>query len=635
MAGPGVDVCNTIGGDLASTLVGDAWGVFQDYAYSAFQQAFYQINALSGFNADYINWNVSFEVDPTLSGFTRPQRPTLPTIEVANLADTIPDAPTINVAPIVLDAVPPEPGDLLNPPNLNLTVNAPEALSAVRPVSPGEIVIPDAPAEPVIAFPAAPELISPVLPLAPTITIEEFADSAPVFSATPPAGSIDFVETPYVSTFLDALKVHLNRLLAGQALPPEVEAALWGRAIDRDDIASLQALQEVDEDFADRGFGPEPNGIRARRRLQVVQDNRNKRAGLTRDIYIQNQQVALENIRFAVTSGIQLEGTLLQAHLQVEQRKFDMAVKIKDVAIAIFQAEVTQFNAVVEAFNARIGAYQAFLEGQRAKVDVYKAQVEAAKVEGEINAQEVAVYEARTRAEGVRADVYRSQIEGFRARIEAERTRIEAHKSEVDAYRAFVEAYKVEWDAERTRIEAEAKRGDLYNSLVNAYATRVDVWKTKGDVRIQEQRSGLLAAQAQLQRHDAQVRVVLGKLEAMRTVVQAQSAQSDAIARMYTADATVETAAVEADTRSFNAIVAKEQARVDLVLKDAQLQIAQLNNRSSLLLRALESAGQASSQLAASSMSAVNFSAGVSSGRSTSQGCNTSFSYSGEILDAV
>jgi len=626
--------CGPRSGNGALVFVDDGWATFRTWAAQAYNLTTSQILGLNNFQAAYATWDASWQAgDGTLTGFIRPTKPDLPVISIADLSGEIPNAPTVAIVPVALDAAPDEPGYLGTPPELNLTLDGPE-LTAESPGAAPTMEIGDAPETPTLTTYASPTLIDISIPSAPLVTIEEFDEAAPEFTAAAPDETLDFVESPYVSAFLDAVKSHLTNLMNGQAMPPEVESALWSRALDRDEQASFIALQQVDEEFAARGWSPEPNGLWANRRLQVRQQNRDKRGDLNRDVYIENQKVVVENVRMAVNTGVQLEGTLIQAHLQVEQRKFDLIVKGRDIAIAVFQARVTQFNAVVQAYNARIAAYEAFLEGQKSRVEIYKAQVEGEKAKAEVNQQLVAMYEAQIRSEMSKVEIYRAQIEGFRARVEAERARIEGHRSEVEAYKAQVEAYKVEWDAERTRVEAEAKRGELYSTMVNAYAARVNVWQTKGEARIQEHRANLASAQAQLQQHDAQVRAILGKLEAYKAVVQAQSVQSNALATMYQAEASVEGTAVDADSRAFNAMVGRENTRLTVLLKDAELQVSQYNQRASLLLRAMESAANASSQLAASSMSAVNFSAGISSSVNSSEACSTSFTYSGEIADA-
>ena len=106
MAGPGVDVCNTIGGDIAPVLVSDAWAVFQGFAGEAYTLAQEQAATLNNFQIQFHDWDASFQVDDTLSGFHRPTRPILPTITQVNLSDQIPNAPSINIPVLQIGAAP-------------------------------------------------------------------------------------------------------------------------------------------------------------------------------------------------------------------------------------------------------------------------------------------------------------------------------------------------------------------------------------------------------------------------------------------------------------------------------------------------------------------------------------------------
>jgi hypothetical protein len=627
--------CNQVYGTTADMLTGAAWGIFQDYANRSYNLASSQITDLNGFTVEFIAWDASFNADGTLSGFVRPADPDLEPITPIVTDGVIPDAPTVDIAPVQLDIVPAEPTQLANLPELNLTVNAPDSLDDVaRPSTAPTLDFGTAPTEPTLDVITMGELVEITIEDAPIVTIDTFDEEAPEFDAPVPSGSIDFTENPYVSELLDGIKVRINELMAGEGLPPAVAVALYGQLVDREDTSAIKMAQEVREDFASRGFDAEPNGLLAKRLLEVRKANRDKRSESARAVYIEEQKVVVENVRFAVAQGLQLEGQLIQAHMQVEQRRFDLAVKLQEIALGVFNAHVSAFNARVAGFNARIEAYKAFLEGQKAKVEVYKAQVEAAKVRGELNEQLVRVYEARIRAEITKVEVYKAQVEGYRARIEGERTRIEAYKGEVDAYRSFVEVYKAEWDAERTRIEAEVQRGRIYQTLAEVYASRVDVWRTKADVKIQNQRADIQVAQQYLQQHDAQVKTMLARLEAAKATLQAQVAQQQAAITLYQAKAGVEATAAEVDTREFAALAERENQRLQILLKDVDLRITQANQNASLLLRAMESASQASTQLTASAMSAINVSSAVSSGFSRSDNCSTAFNFSGEIADA-
>jgi hypothetical protein len=628
MASSATNTCASIISDPAPGLVMDAWSTFRGFAYQGIDLAHQQIESLNGFNMEFHQWDASWQADDTLSGFLRPIKPTLPDIAPVDLSALVPEAPSLNIARIATESAPPEPTALRNPPSFNLRVNAPDPVGD----GPGDaptLNIPDAPEVPELAFPAdTPTLDTITIEDAPTLEITAFAEAAPEFDTPAPGTTIDYQAAAYASALLDKLKTQISTMLdGGTGYPAWVDALLFGQANDRDDQTMLSAERSAAQDFAGRGFDAEPNGFLRRALDQVRRDNRDARAATGREIWLKKSEQEQKNIQFAVTSGISLEVSLLQAHLQVEERKFQYAVKLADLRIAVFNAVVTGFNARVAAFNARVEAYQAFLDGQRARADLHKTLVEAAKVRGEINEQRVRIYESQIRAEAAKADAARTLIEAFRARIDAERARIEGYRAEVDAFTARVGAYRAEWDGERARLEAEAVKGRVYESVVNAYGQRVQVWRTKSEVRIEEHRASLLSAQALLQRHDAQTRTLLAKLEAVNTYVRAQQAQGEQLARMYEGEARVEGAAVDADNRAFTAQTERERARIDVLLNDARLQIEQASSQRSLLLRAMETAAQAASQLAASAFSAVSFSAGVSSGHSRSEGCDTNFNY--------
>lgn len=627
------NICNEVYADPALAYVDLGWTTFQKYAFDSYQMAVAQVDGLNGFEIPFHTWDASFSATGELSGFNRPTRPDLIPIAVQDLSTAVPDAPTVTLGPLTIEAAPVEPTALASPPEFMIPA-APGELSAARPGAAPVMTLPTLPDAPVLVDPDAPLLVEVTLPDVPDVTITTFDEIAPIFDAPVPSEHLEFNEQAYVSSLLDQTKAQVAAMMSGEYyLPEAVARALWDRAVSRDDASALKLEQGAREQFSTRGFD-QPNGILAGQLFEVRQANRGKRSELNREVYIQEETVAVENLKFAVQQGIQLETTMLQAHLTIEGRRFDLAVKIKDVAVAVFNARVTQYNAVVSAYNARIEAYKAYLDGLRAEVDIYRAQVDAAKVKGEINEQRVRAYAEQIRAQLARAEMYRAQIEGFKATVDAERAKIEGFSAEVDAYRGVVDAYGTEWNAYKTRLEGEAEKGKMYETLARVYGSRVEVFQTKAQVRIAEHQANQQANDALLRQHEAQIKSVLARLETVRAVIAGQTAQNEASARMYEADARIESTAVDADSRAFDAQTKRSETAVTLALRDAEMQLSQLSTRTGLLLRAMESGSQASSQLASSAFSAMNFSAGVSSSQSRNKACSTSFNYSGEIADA-
>lgn len=628
----GTNICSSIYTDPALTYVDLGWAQFQQYAQSGYTLVMEQVNGLTAFEAPLHEWDGSFSVTGNLAPFKRPERPDLLDITTPPVKP-IPDAPDITVQPIVIPNAPSEPSDLANIPNIVLPPT-PDALDATRPGAAPALTLPDAPDAPVLVDPDAPELEIVELPEVPVITVTEFAEEVPLFDAPVPSEQIDFVETPYQSDYLDEIRAYLSDWLArGGLLPPQIASQLWDRAIARDDATALKRQQEARDLHATRGF-EEPDGVLNARMREAFQDNQNSRGNINRDIYIQDETQAVENLKFVVQQSMQLEFTMLQAHLTVEQRKFEFAVKIKDVALAVFNARVTQYNAAVQAYNGRIEAYRAFLDGLRAQVEIYRNQVEAARVRGDINEQRVRMYAEQVRAQLARAESYRAQVEGFKAHIDAERAKIEGYRSEVEAYRSFVEAYGAEWDGYGKQLQAQVAKGQMYDTLARVHATRIGVWQTQGQVAIAEHSARLQQADAFIRQYEARVRGLLAELEVSRSVIAAQSAHNEAKARMYEADARIETAVSDANTRAFEAETVRATNASEAARRDAELQINQMIQRAGLLLRAMESATNAASQLAAGAFSAMNFSAGISSSQSRSKACSTQFQYTGEIGDA-
>lgn len=627
------NVCNSLYTDPALTYVDLGFAKLFPYADQAVQSAFAQMEAIQNFEVPFHQWTTTFDATGDLTPFIRPPKP-----EFVNITPppdfTVPDAPAVNVPSVQLEASPVEPASLANPPTFTLTPK-PDILVAERPGAAPVLTLPDRPEAPEMSAPDLPVLEIIELPDVPDVTFEMFSEIPPEFDAPVPNELLNFVETPYASDLMARLKQQVTAMIDGTYyLPAAVAAALWGQAIQREDQSSMKLEQEAREMHVSRGFS-EPNGILDARIMEVKFQNRTKRAELNRTVYIRTEEVALENLRFGVQQGIALETTLLQAHLAIEERKFQLTVKAKDVALAVFNAQVTRYNSVIQAYNARVDAYKAFLDGLRARVDIYRAQVEGAKVRGDINEQRVRLYGEQIRADSARADMFRSQIEGFRAVVDSERSRIEGYGAEVNAYRALVESHATEWEGYRAQVQANAEEGRLYETLARVYGSRVDVWRTKGEAQFAQQRGNLASADAQLRQHASQVQAVLAKLQAATALIGAQSAQNESLSRVYGAEANIEATVSESNARAFAAETERARAEADLALRDVSLQIEQLLGVKGLLLEALKSGAQASSQVAASSLSALNVSAGISSSQNRSKSCSTSFNYSGEIIDAL
>lgn len=211
---------------------------------------------------------------------------------------------------------------------------------------------------------------------------------------------------------------------------------------------------------------------------------------------------------------------------------------------------------------------------------------------------------------------------------------IDKYRAQVDAYEARWRAHVAEWQGYTASVEGEGKRADLYRTLVDANAKRVDAWAASNNMQFEAERLRMAQHGVDLDVWRAGITRWDATLSGERARLAAVGQAFDAKARIYSADAGVEQAASAAADRSFELGLARERADVDVQLQQAQMRIQQMLGLLAQSAEIQRAKAQISSQLAASTMSAVNYGASVSSGRSKSNSCSQNYSFQGEIADA-
>jgi hypothetical protein len=171
-------------------------------------------------------------------------------------------------------------------------------------------------------------------------------------------------------------------MLGGEAMPPALAQALRDRAYTEANREEARAVAQAYDEFGTRGFS-EPAGQLSRRVSEARSDALAKRQLINRDIYIQEQTVAIENLRFAVTGGIQLEGM----NVQVFTAEVEAALKAVDLAQGTNRLKLDGWRAQVEMFDtklrAEIARVDTTLKAFLGEVDVYRADAQIATAAGE------------------------------------------------------------------------------------------------------------------------------------------------------------------------------------------------------------------------------------------------------------
>ena len=624
--------CPDLSADAAVTLVGSAHDKFMELGTTTYTMAVSNLQALNSVRLDPIDFNVDFRFADPQATFQRPRRPDLDegALEFRAPDVPLPSAPGFVAAPINISQAP----ELdAQPPTLAFGAKpvTPNVVEPALPVDPAEIVLP---LEPNYVLPAVPTFEALNLPDVPNISLPEFDAEKPIFIEPPFNDTWQFEAEPYVSTLVDTLTATLTPMIVGsEALPKIIEDAIFQRARSRIEVETQRNVEQAVAEFAARGFS-EPQGMLAGRILEIRQTGQSATAEASRDAAIKQFEEALANQRMAIAQGAALEGTLAQLHTEEQKLMLQAASFQRETVIAVLNARISVFNARLQAYQTDAQVLRDRIQAELAKVEVFRAQIEGERARGEINEQRVRLYESQLRGVTTLADFYRSRVEAVKVQADINRFGIDRYRAQVDAYEARWRAHVAEWQGYTASVEGEGKRADLYRTLVDANAKRVDAWAASNNMQFEAERLRMAQHGVNLDVWRAGIARWDATLGAERARLAAVGQAFDAKARMYSADAGVEQAASAAADRSFELGLARERAEVDVQLQQAQMRIQQMLGLLAQSAEIQRAKAQISSQLAASTMSAVNYGASVSSGRSKSSSCSQNYSFQGEIADA-
>lgn len=613
----------------AVQFVQDAHNTFLGKADESVERAIRYAEALANFRPLPLQWNVDFNFNAGLTPFVRPAAPTF------SQADYVLHTPDVPSTPPAFEAQTPEYGELPewteSAPVLSFSPK-PAQQHIARPVAPGKPFIPAMPVEPDYEVPQAVSLISLNLPAMPSIVIPEFTSQRP----TLPAFNINddfsrFEPRQYASDLLADLKGRVRTWLRGEeALPASIERALFGRGRARIEVERQAQEQQVFDDFVARGFSA-PNGLLAGRLDGVRQKAQDQLAEFNRDAMLKSFDEALANMRLAVQEGIQLEGVAVNLHMEQQRLEMQALSHLRDTAIAILNARIAYFNAESEGVRIEAQVFEARLRGELAKLDVLRAQLEAEKLKGDMNQQTVDLYRAQWDAVRTMAAWYGERVTAVKTQIDAARLPIEIFAEETRAFEAMWGARAKELDGWKAEIEGEEAKVSLYKTSADAYASRVQGVVSMSGMQNDRERLRIAQHGQLLEQFGMQLRRVDQFLQGEQARLAAVAQRDRARADVFQAQASVEQAASDANDRHFNSLLAAARARVDVELEEARTKSTENTQILGLVLEAMKTMAQVQAQLAASSMSAVNYSAGVSASDSFSRG--RSVSWSGEAPD--
>lgn len=538
----------------------------------------------------------------------------IPPIETSNLGVITP----INRPDSVLESTVDIPSINIQPLNVNFDVlRMPEAPTSRADIAPpekidffGEVQIPDAfvPG----ADPNIPVLTSIELPTYTAPAFPEFNAVSPDFQASPVSLVMQWAEQEYVPEVIEAALEKLRSMWAGNSgIPPDVERAMWERAVSREDIQIQRDVSAAMNEFSSRGFTL-PSGVLAARIDAIRDAGQVKKNALGRDITIKLTEAQLENMKFACTTALAAESTLINIWDNEAKRRFESAKFSIESQISFFNAQVNLYNARQSAYSVEANVYKAKIDAELAKLNAYKAQIEGESLKGQINAQKVQIYAEQYKAIATKAETYKATMQGAAVQAEVIRGKIDAYKAQIEAYATELNAEKTKFDLYDAQVKGELGKAQLLETQVKAYTAYISGEGIKVDLAAKNN-------EARIAKNEMLIKQYVTNIEKDKALIQAQSAAISANAEAhkvnmarFTAQAGVEQEGVKLKIQASESAMARSLQLYEIEIKKYQADLEQMLRVSSAQLESMKSAGQIASTLAAGAMAGISISSGIS-----------------------
>jgi len=505
-------------------------------------------------------------------------------------------------------------------------ISYPAVPTPTAPIDPGVapvLSIPILPADPDVVLPTVPSLRALSLPDAPSVYIPTFAGTSPS-DDLPDLVQPNFIwdEAPYTEK-LPQLSSKIAQYLAFDF--DAAETAIWERGQERVERSTNEAVLQLTNDFATRGFAL-PTGVMLAAANEARMKGAEAKYDNARDAMIKAAELNTQKLTVAIQSGVQYEGMWMNYQTSYAQRAFDAAKTMVDVALKLFDAKVALFNARLQAYQTEAQVHRDLIQAELTRIEVYKAELEGQKIIGELNIQDVELYKAQLSGSLAAVELYKAQVSAVIATIEVDKARLQGYETTVQAYKAKIEANAAEYSAWGEVMRGEAVKAQLYESEVRAFAARVDAYKSQESV-------GVEAAKLQVMNNEMIVKSFTAELSKADSEVKAFAAEVDAQARAYTAEGQVYATVMGGREAGARMALGNQGLKVDaykaeasVAIQQAQALIAAQDVAVRAFIGRMQAAGGIVSQLAASAMSAFNLSA--SAGESFSLGVSNSLSES-------
>ena len=476
------------------------------------------------------------------------------------------------------------------------------------------------PTKPSLVMPAVPTLDDITLPAAPTIDIAEFSAAPPgAFTAGEP-GAFSYTPDAYNSDIRVPLfaKILYDLQNGGTGLDATVEADIYARGIERQKVENESLYKETEDRFTATGFSL-PTGALASALQAVSEEISRKNDQMSREIVINQAELAQKNTQFTTDQARQIEGLLMDFYNSQENRSLEASKAIAQSAIEIFNSLITNHKLKLEQYQAEASVFEIKIKAELAAVEIYKAEIEGAKAATDVQLARVSIYNAQLSGLETLMKLYSVEMESVKIHSEVQMAKIEIFKAETEAYVAGIGAEKVKAEIFGVQVDSEKARAIVYGERVKASALKVDA--AKADASIQQMNADNILKTNQLKvtefsalldKYRAEIEFEIKNAQLTVDVFKAEAAafevETNAVGMEYGA----RTSEGQLRVEEFKAVIAEQIAIIESA-KDGYIALKGLQ------VKGTEGMMNVNAQLAASAMNAVNASASHSLSSSYSE----------------
>lgn len=551
--------------------------------------------------------------------------------------ETLPDMPALPDVPAL--TAPPTPGALneaLPTVVIDTMTDALPALSfPAAPVveigampaipTPRDVALPDVP---MIVLPSAPSMLTLNIPAFGGINTHDSwlakLDDVPQMQLTRPGVLSYQPGERYASELLTQIGgVLLERLRGGTGLAPAVEQAIWDRSREREMRAAMAQVDEARRTMQSLGFVLPPGALAARIR-SAQQDAADKISSHGRDVAIKQAELEQENLKTAIAQGIEMERSLIDQAMRIEQLAFEAARAAAQNEVELFNAEVKQYEAQLTAFRTYAEVYKELIAAETAKVEVYKAQLSAEETKAQINTTLVAAYKAAIDAQLAQVELYKGQLSGAQAFMQVEQLRLQAAGEQIKAFSAQVSAEVSKVEIYKAGVAAETSKVGAFEAQTRAFSAKVSA-------QAEQARANATRFSALAQAKSAEWDGFKAQVSAQASIAQAAASRASVMIDGFKAKATAATAKAEMATKTYEVSLKQYEAGMSSALAQAKINSENIIWAKNAHQEAAKAGMQSLSTLAASAFSIVRAGANLTGEDSTAWHYNANGSVAGDV----